>query len=396
MIQLADKENCTACGACAFVCPKQCITMEESPYGLIYPVLNAENCITCKLCQKACPIIAPISYQNPSKAYAAWSSDEEERRTSASGGIAAEMYKWALQNGYDIVGAAQNEKFSVSMEMSDKEEAIAKFKNSKYVFSSTYALFPKIKSALKDHRKIMIIGLPCQVAAIRKIFKDDDNLFLVDVVCHGTTPLDYLLQHIHTLQAECKRTAARMSFRDPEANTGTFTFTLYDRENHRFYAQRTKDGDTYQFGYHRAVTYRENCYHCRFAREQRISDVTLSDYKGLGKMAPCSFSSQKVSSVLVNTVRGGDLVRQLIEKGRIVAEERPVREPIEGDLQLRQPSVKKPARFDFEKLIVKNGGDFEKTMKEVVALHERREKRMKILNLPRRVARKIKRILFGK
>lgn len=301
-----------------------------------------------------------------------------------------------MQEGYLIAGAKQNEDFTVTLDVSDNADSIADFKNSKYVFSSAYTLFPKIKELLKKGEKVAVIGLPCQVAALRKIFRDHENLLLMEVVCHGTTPHDYLLQHIRTLEKNSGEKAVRMSFRDPETYTYTFTFTLYNSDNQRFYAQRTKDGDTYQFGYHRTVTYRENCYHCHFARDKRISDVTLSDYKGLGKKAPCSFNAIKVSSVLINTPKGETFIKKLIGGHHIFAEERPVREPIEGDLQLRQPSQKKSARFDFERLIVQNHGDFEKTMIEVIKLHERRETRMKILNFPRRVLSKIKRTLLRK
>lgn len=396
MIQLASKDQCTSCGACAYVCPKKCITMSENELGIVYPVMDDTDCISCKRCQKVCPILTPLEPHEPKTAFAAWSCDEEERRTSASGGVAAEVYKEALREGYHIAGAKQNEDFTVTLQVSDQKEAIEGFKNSKYVFSSAYTLYPEIKNLLKQGEKVLVIGLPCQIAALRRIFREHENLLLMEVVCHGTTPHSYLMQHIHALEHKTGEKAVRMSFRNPEAYTYTFTFTLYNAENQRFYAQRTKNGDTYKFGYHRTVTYRENCYHCHFARDKRIADVTLSDYKGLGKMAPCSHDNTKVSSVLVNTPRGEAFVKLLIDANRIVAEERPVREPIEGDLQLRQPSIKKSTRFDFEKLIVKNKGDFEKTMNAVMMLHEKREKRMRILNLPRKAVRKLKRIILGK
>ena len=41
-------------------------------------------------------------------------------------------------------------------------------------------------------------------------------------------------------------------------------------------------------------------------------------------MAPCAFSAQKVSSVLINTDRGKILIESLITTGKIKAEERPV------------------------------------------------------------------------
>lgn len=74
-------------------------------------------------------------------------------------------------------------------------------KNSKYVFSDAYVAFRQIKSLLKEGQKIVFIGLPCQVVALRKLFHDDENLLLIEVVCHGTTPLSYLRQHIHYLES---------------------------------------------------------------------------------------------------------------------------------------------------------------------------------------------------
>ncbi len=139
-----------------------------------------------------------------------------------------------------------------------------------------------------------------------------------------------------------------MSFRDPETHTNTFT--LYNADGQRFYAKRTKDGDTYQYGYHRSISYRENCYHCQFARRHRVADITLSDYKGLGKMASCDYTQQKVSCVLNNTTRGISFIGKFIESGRVHADLRPCKEPIAGDPRFREPSPKNKARLDFEKL----------------------------------------------
>ena len=366
MIQLAKTEQCTACGACAYACPKQCITMKEDNQGLLHPAIDDTDCNSCNRCQSVCPILSPVEYASPMKAYAAWSTDAEERRTSASGGIAAEVYKAAIDEGRHIAGAKMNEDFSVSMESAKERSAITEFKNSKYVFSSAYGLFPRIKEILDANGKAVVIGLPCQIAALRKIFRDNENLLLMDVVCHGVTPSSYLQQHIKTLEEESGKKAARISFRDPALQTDTFTFSMYDEHGERFYAQRIVDGDKYQFGYHRAISYRENCYHCIFAKDKRISDATLSDYKGLGRMAPCSFNNKKVSSILVNSAKGESFIKNLIESKRIIAEERPVREPINGDPQLRHPSVKNKFRLSFEKEIKANEGDFEKAMSYVM------------------------------
>ena len=388
MISLADTDFCTGCGACAFACPKQCISMKSNEIGIIYPVINYTECILCNRCQKVCPILSPVDYNTPIHAYAAWSCNDCERSTSASGGIAAEIYKYSIANGRKIVGAVQQKDFSVSLQMSDKEECIAKFKNSKYVFSTAYSLFPIIKNELKKNNKITVIGLPCQIAALRKLFPKHDNLLLVDLVCHGTTPHDYLVQHIHTLEKECANKAVRMSFRDPETYTYTFTFTLYDAEGKRFCERKIEDGDAYQVGYHKKITYRENCYHCPFAKNVRMGDLTIADYHGLGLCAPCSFSNRDVSLILSNTDKGEVWVQELIENKKIIVYERPLEEPIKGEVQLRHPSTKTAERRDFEKLY---RGDFTQTMAFVLRNRQRRE-RVRVTK--QMIKNRIKKILY--
>lgn len=83
------------------------------------------------------------------------------------------------------------------------------------------------------------------------------------------------------------------TFRDPAKGTENFILSLYDKDDICFYSSSSLK-DPYQFAYHRMVAYRENCYHCRYANSQRISDITLSDYKGLGVCSPCNFSEKKL------------------------------------------------------------------------------------------------------
>lgn len=382
-MKLADKNACTGCGACAYVCPKECITfITDKTYGIAYPVIDDKTCISCGKCRNACPALSPINRNEPLHAYAAWSLDEEERRTSASGGIAAEIYKFAINKGWSIVGAAFGKNLEVSLELSDNPDSIKKFKNSKYVFSSAAHIYQEINTKLKSGKKVAVIALPCQIAAIRKIFKRDiDNLLLVDLVCHGTTPYLFLFQHIKWVEQKYGEKVMSILFRDPMFLTETFTLTFSNASNHRFYTYNTKKyGDTYQISYHGMISYRENCYHCPFAESKRVSDITLSDYKGLGALTPPYRirNSRKVSSILINTEKGNLFVDALIEEGKIVAQKRPVEEPIRGDSQLRNPSMKSIYRKLFEVGIKVFSGNFERTMRPIVYLIflERKLKKM--------------------
>lgn len=366
MIQLASNEKCTGCGACSYMCPQQCIQMKENNIGVLYPLINSEKCVECHKCEKICPAINIPSYNYPLKAYAAWSNDFVERKTSASGGIAAEIYKWGIDNGYYVAGAVQNSDFSVNFKITKDIGVIRQFKNSKYVFSSLSNIFPDIPKIIKSGKNIILIGLPCQIAALRKIHRNTDNLILIDVVCHGLTPYSYLKQHIRHIENKCNKIATKMYFRDPNFDTSKYYFSLYDENGNCFYSKRTKNGDSYQYGYHRAISYRENCYHCQYAKSDRVSDITLADYAGLGKLFPCNYSSHKVSAVLVNTLKGQELISTLVNENRIFAEERAIIEPLNTNSQLHHHIIKNKARIKFEKRIRKYDGDFNKAMSTIV------------------------------
>ena len=66
-----------------------------------------------------------------------------------------------------------------------------KFVGSKYVKSNPIGIYSKIEEHLKAKEKVLFIGLPCQVAGLKNYIKRldksfQDNLYTVDLICHGT------------------------------------------------------------------------------------------------------------------------------------------------------------------------------------------------------------------
>ena len=136
--------------------------------------------------------------------------------------------------------------------------------------------------------------------------------------------------------------------RDPKYYTYTYTFTLKNNNGKEFYNKKVLTRDNYQLGYHRALIYRENCYSCNYAREERISDLTIGDFSGLGRFAPFEYDKHNVSCILENTDKGSALLKKL--NGALSMFERPACEAFEVEKQLKSPSVKHSKRSIFEKV----------------------------------------------
>lgn len=54
-------EQCKSCGLCIEVCPKKCLSWDESVLGhFSLPTIkcNIKECIQCKICEKNCPDMA--------------------------------------------------------------------------------------------------------------------------------------------------------------------------------------------------------------------------------------------------------------------------------------------------------------------------------------------------
>lgn len=355
MRMICDKNSCTGCGACIDVCPKACIAYEENELDNIYPLIDMKSCIQCGQCRLVCPQLNPVSKNHIRKCYASWSMDTTIRETSASGGVASELYIYLIKCGYKVIGTAWSQ-HQVVFKITDEIKEVSEFRNSKYVFSIMGECYKHIVDLLKNEEKVFFVGLPCQIAGIKNFCKlknvDTQNLILVDLVCHGVVASKYLLSHIKHIESRKKRKAKRIFFRNPQFHTWMFNFTLEDNEG-IFYRKRVKSNDCYQLAYHKALAYRENCYNCQYACRERSGDLSLCDFTSVGAVKEFAYTNRNVSCVMINTVKGEKLWEEILISKRIWAEERPIEEITDYENQLNAPSKKHRNRNKFEEAYVK-------------------------------------------
>ena len=82
--------------------------------------------------------------------------------------------------------------------------------------------------------------------------------------------------------------------------------------------------------------------------------MTIGDFSGLGRFSPFEHDRRKVSCILQNTEKGGNLLTEMVLSNRLSLHERPFCEAFDVEKQLKSPSVKHSGRERFEHEYRKN------------------------------------------
>lgn len=343
-MRTAARNLCTGCGACADACPAGCISMETSEEGFLFPAVDESRCTGCGICGKACHALNPPEKRMPEKAFASWALDDSVRTTSSSGGVYSVLGEHILRNGGLVSGCRFDRSLILKHELCGTPGGTARFRGSKYVQSFTDGIYRKIRDELQNGRTVLFTATPCQAAGLLAYLgKPYENLIVCDVVCHGIPSQKIFRSYLarHHLSPDPGRSV--IAFRDLKG-WGDFYVRIAGQDGTEWEA----DDDTNEFirAFLSGYDYNEACYSCPYACMERVGDLTLADFWGLGKTAPFGGdASHGCSLILVNTEKGAQLLQKVRDK--LFLEERTIEEARLGNGQLRGPAQRPPMRNDF-------------------------------------------------
>lgn len=324
-----QKAACSGCNACAEACPKHCIEMTFDRKGFLYPKVNTVACINCDICEKVCPFEkGNIELNTPLTAYAACNKDRGEYLVSSSGGAAHVFSTFIIKHGGVVYGCTSEGMHIRHIRVKSLLE-LPKLQGSKYVQSDVRGLFHQVKVDLKTGKSVLFIGTPCQIAGLKNYIKNiPENLYLVDLICHGVPSQQMLHEHIkHVLK---NRSAKQLSFRKGPI----FCIEILSKNGTVYSAEPHKD--MYFRAFLNGISYRSSCYQCPFAQQKRVGDITVGDFWGINNFDsfPEDFR-HGISCILVSTEKGKNLLDNTVAGFDI--EQHPVAEVISGNDQLRHP-----------------------------------------------------------
>lgn len=345
--KICDLNNCTGCYACYNICPVNAIELTEDKFGNVYPKIDIEKCIGCNMCRNICPSISnKIEYKFPLKCYAAHSKKGEVNYNSSSGGIAYELGKYIISNKGVYYGVSSFcEKEEIVFERISNIENIKRTQGSKYVHAHIKDTYKKIKVDLEANLDVLFIATPCQISGLKSFLKKDyNNLYTVDIVCHGV-PSQKLLKE------EIKKDFDHISFREGRK------FNLVAKKDNEIVYNKDKFSSNYYYLFLKGSIYRENCYTCKYARNERIADITIGDFWGLEDKE--IESKNGTSIVLINTDKGEQLFKNIKS---IKYKEENIISGFKNNPQLNYPTKKSN---QYELFLKYYNGNFIETCKKI-------------------------------
>ena len=329
MKTVCDLNKCVGCHACEELCPKAAIKISDSLENM-NAVIDKDLCIECGICSKVCQVIEPIDKYEPIKWYQGWSENENVRRTSSSGGMAAELSKTILKSGGVVCSCVfENGKFI--FKLTDSMEQAKKFAGSKYVKSDASGIYKEIKKHLNKDETVLFIGLPCQCAGVKKAVSNikKGELYTADLICHGTPSPKVLNTFLNQYKMNLENVET-LSFRDK----GRFSLRVNEK-----YIIAQKTMDCYSIAFLNGLSYTENCYECAYADSKRITDITIGDSWG----TELADSGKGVSLILCNTEKG----KLLAESSNVYLTDADRERSIATNPQLSAPTFKPEKREAF-------------------------------------------------
>mgnify|MGYP002109867899 CR=1 FL=1 len=296
---------CYGCGACRNICPVNAVEIEEDGYGFLKARTDNDKCIDCEKCLSVCPrLYNEYDNWNTPECYAAWAKDGF-RSTAASGGIfSAIAYDFLVDEDHYIVGAVWKEDYYVHHIVTNNRDDICKIRNSKYVQSNTDDTYCIVKSFLKEGKRVLYCGCPCQIAGLYAYLGEKNrNLYTIDLICHGVPSTKILQKYLYDTYNV--KDIKKLDFRDKSVFGWSTEMNVYMNNGQEIHTRASND--SFYEAFLSNLSLNPNCENCQFSRLPRQGDISIGDFWDIEKFDKKLNDGKGTSLVLINNEHGKEL-----------------------------------------------------------------------------------------
>ena len=324
------KEHCFGCEACAQACAVGAIRMIDDEESFRYPQIDFEKCVKCGACVSACPANEPPKCNTPIETYGGYVLNNSIRAQSTSGGIFTAIVDAWAENDTVIFGA-EADGLDVRHTYVVGRGNIARFRKSKYLQSFIGSAYSDAERFLKEGRRVIFSGTPCQIAGLMKYLgnTDYDNLLTAEVVCEGVPTPQYIRKFaawlgdkhggvVRSIDYRAKRSGegGKWDFQMMQVNicnridSGKWDFEAMSvhvdcRQGKSRIWRKDRWFNPFWSIWLQHLISRPSCYTCPFAKKERVADITLGDLWGVHLYCPDLYGKNGGASIVFcNTEKG--------------------------------------------------------------------------------------------
>ena len=225
-MNLCQYKECTGCTACSAICPVKAISIICDERGFARPLINEKKCIQCGQCEKLVINLqnhmkTQVYMKKPVECFAVKLKNEKNRMSSQSGGAFYGIAKLFLSNKGIVYGCSYDSQLVVKHIRVDKIEELHYLQGSKYVQSEMGNCIYSIESDLKNNKKVLFSGTPCQCAGVIEFAISKklniDNLYTCDFICHGVPSPRIYRDYLKFKEDKLGKKIAMVNLRDKSA-----------------------------------------------------------------------------------------------------------------------------------------------------------------------------------
>lgn len=269
-------ENCIGCGACYSACLPGCIELRLEKSGFFRAYISEKGCTGCGRCKIVCPQLRS-SRSKPESVFAYQNPIQADLSKSQSGGAFLSLARTVIEQGGIVFGVKWNEDctraiFSSARTVSELEL----FTGSKYIPADLSCVLEELRGTIKRGQLTLFCGLPCQVAAIRNLYPNRDNLLLVEVLCMGPMSLtvwEILRRNLpHNLRDFRLRDKRHRGWGEADSR-----YEFSDGTHQCFCSERFPAWKIFAS----ALTISSSCFNCKFRSFDRVADISIGDFWGI-------------------------------------------------------------------------------------------------------------------
>ncbi len=316
---LCNDEDCTGCGACVNVCPRDCIELRYNADGFLQPQICRGSCTRCGLCDRVCPVLHPLQRSNYAvpACYAAWHKNAETRYASTSGGMFSALSEHVLSVGGVVYGVTMDGEMRPYHTAASNQREVEAMRGAKYLQSNTRMIYRDVQEALVAGRHVLFSGCPCHIGGLYAFLGncEYENLITCEIICHGVASVSVFEWYKEYLELRMGAPVVDVRFRSKKHGWTTTTMEVLLGGGRKVAIKA--EHSIFMRAFYASLCVRAVCIMCSYAHLPRIGDITIGDYWGaVTGPYPRKERQRGVSLVLVSNEKASGVM--LAIRDRIV------------------------------------------------------------------------------